>query len=176
MATREHVTHVAQGEYQVSGAAEAMLTTILGSCVSVCLWDSQARLGGMNHILLPGGGGTELYQAAIGANAMELLINAMLKAGATRDRMEAKVFGGARMIRASSDIGARNGAFVMEFLANEKIPVTGTSLGGTQGRRVQFWPESGRARQMLIAKFEEPAAVVAPSPVPTPAGDDIELF
>lgn len=166
--------HVAQGEFGVSGDPGLMLTTILGSCVSVCLWDGRARLGGMNHILLPGGGGTDLYQAAAGANAMELLINGMLKAGARRDCFEAKVFGGARMIKASSDIGARNGSFVLEFLARERIPLTGQSLGGTQGRRVQFWPESGRARQMLISRFEEP--VVAAPKAPVPAEDALELF
>ncbi|MBS8226699.1 chemotaxis protein CheD [Vannielia litorea] len=166
--------HVAQGEFGVSGDPEAMLTTILGSCVSVCLWDGEARLGGMNHILLPGGGGTDLYQAAAGANAMELLINGMLKAGARRDNLSAKVFGGARMIKARSDIGARNGAFVLDFLERETIPLVGQSLGGTQGRRVQFWPESGRARQMLIAKFEEP---VLEAPKPAVAADDaLELF
>ncbi|SIN89542.1 chemotaxis protein CheD [Vannielia litorea] len=167
--------HVAQGEFGVSGDPAMLLTTILGSCVSVCLWDNHARLGGMNHILLPGGGGTDLYEAAIGANAMELLINGMLKAGAHRDRLEAKVFGGARMIKASSDIGARNGAFVIEFLERERIPLTAQSLGGTQGRRVQFWPESGRARQMLIAKFDEPRPPVS-APRPAEAGDDLELF
>ncbi|WP_254695289.1 chemotaxis protein CheD [Oceanicola sp. D3] len=166
--------HVAQGEFGVSGDPEMMLTTILGSCVSVCLWDRQSRLGGMNHILLPGGGGTDLYQAAAGANAMELLINGMLKAGARRECLEAKVFGGARMIKASSDIGARNGAFVTEFLEREHIPLTGQSLGGTLGRRVQFWPENGRARQMLIAKFEEPVA--APAQEKAAADDALELF
>ncbi|MCO6381910.1 chemotaxis protein CheD [Oceanicola sp. 502str15] len=166
--------HVAQGEFGVSGDPETLLTTILGSCVSVCLWDSETRLGGMNHILLPGGG-TDLYEAAAGANAMELLINGMLKAGARRSKLEAKLFGGARMIKASSDIGARNGAFVLEFLERENIPVSGQSLGGTQGRRVQFWPESGRARQMLISKFEEPITPVK-APAPAAVEDDLELF
>ncbi len=175
MISREKTQHVAQGEFGVSADPEMLLTTILGSCVSVCLWDSHARLGGMNHILLPGGGGTDLYEAAVGANAMELLINGMLKAGARRDWLEAKIFGGARMIAARSDIGARNGAFVTEFLERENIPLMGQSLGGTQGRRVQFWPESGRARQMLIAKFEEPATPT-PAPVPAAAEDDLELF
>jgi len=170
---RRNAIHVAQGEHRVSCDSEVMLTTILGSCVSVCMWEPQARLGGMNHILLPGGDGTDLYKTGVGANAMELLINGMLKAGAERSRLEAKVFGGARMIRATSDIGARNGTFVLEFLRREGILLTGESLGGTQGRRVQYWPESGRARQLLIAKYEE-----ANVPLPTQAetGSDLELF
>ncbi len=125
-----------------------------------CLYDEQTHIGGMNHFLLPENTGSPIQVASFGVNAMELLINDMIKLGARRDRLQAKVFGGARMIAGLSDIGARNAQFILEFLRREGIECTGQSLGGTQARHVWFWPDSGRARQKLLGEaqvFEEPA-------------------
>lgn len=166
------IRHVGRGEFRVSGDPSVTLTTILGSCVSVCLWDSAARLGGMNHIVVPGGAGDDLNTATLGTNAMELLINALLKRGAQRDTMRGKVFGGARMIASCSDIGLRNCDFVRKFLSREAIPIVAESLGGHRGRRVQFWPSSGRARQMRIPTF----AVRQPNPPGPQPQDDLVLF
>ncbi|PTV97030.1 chemotaxis protein CheD [Rhodobacter aestuarii] len=167
--------HIAQGEYATARGPDASISTILGSCVATCLYDEQAQVGGMNHFLLPDGAGASLNSARFGVNAMELLINALIKEGANRSRLKAKVFGGGRMIAGLSDVGAKNASFVLDFLRREAIECTGQSLGGTQARRVEFWPGSGRARQRLLGETQ---VVEAPPPkMPAaPVGGGLELF
>jgi chemotaxis protein CheD len=133
------LVHVAQGDVAVAGG-DAVLTAVLGSCVAACLCDPLAGVGGMNHFLLP----------AAGAEAMELLINALLRHGARQDRLEARLFGGGRMIAGLSDIGRGNGDFARRFLRDAGIPCLAASLGGTRARRIRFWPASGRVRQILL--------------------------
>lgn len=144
--------HIVQGEFHVDSDPELVLTTILGSCVAACLHDPASRVGGMNHFLLPSGGAAGEGAAALryGVFAMELLVNGLLQRGARRERIEARLFGGARMHDGLTDVGAQNAAFAERFLAEEGIRMVGGSLRGTRGRRIQFWPASGRARQMLI--------------------------
>jgi chemotaxis protein CheD len=171
--------HVVQGEYFVTGDPDAMLTTILGSCVAACLRDPVAGVGGMNHFLLPGSTGADGQR--YGVNAMELLINGLLQKGAKRDRLEAKIFGGAHVVRGLSDIGRQNAAFAKIYLENEGIPVVGESVGGPHARRVQFWPASGRARQLFLPAEEAPQVDQelrrGPARRPAPAdGGDVELF
>ncbi|MFP1644866.1 chemotaxis protein CheD [Pontitalea aquivivens] len=165
------IRHIGQGEYAVGTGDGGAISTILGSCVATCLHDPRAGLGGMNHFLLPEGNGSRIQAASFGVHAMELLINALIKQGAVRGRLRAKVFGGARMIAGLSDIGQRNAAFVLEFLRREGIACVAQSLGGTSARRVEFWPESGRARQRQLRE----ANVAEKIPVPV-AGNDVELF
>lgn len=169
--------HVVQGCQEVSGDADVCLTTILGSCVAACIWDPTARVGGMNHFLLPeapcGGAPTD---RRYGVQAMELLINALLARGASRDRLRAKVFGGGRMNDGMADIGARNAEFVRRFLNHEGIGIEGESLGGSSARRIQFWPASGRARQHLVdTRVLPPETRPTPAPV-VEAGGELELF
>jgi len=168
--------HVGQGEFAVAGTPDAMLTTILGSCVAACLWDAERGIGGMNHIVLPDAAEGDLQRASAGVNAMELLINGIIRAGGARERLQAKLFGGARMIEGLSDVGARNAKFAQDFLAREGIACRSASLGGTVGRRVQFWPHSGRARQMLLAAAAVPREEIAPTVRPPEPGHDVELF
>lgn len=168
--------HVGQGEFEVAATPDAVLTTILGSCVAACIWDPQARLGGMNHIVLPHTPEGDLRHASAGVNAMELLINGVIRAGGARERLQAKLFGGARMIAGLSDVGARNAEFAKSFLDREGIPCLSASLGGTQGRRVQFWPVTGRARQMLMESSDVPREEIVPPRVPDQPGNDLELF
>lgn len=163
--------HISQGEYASGRTDERAITTILGSCVATCLYDPQAGVGGMNHFLLPESTGTTTQAASFGVNAMELLINDMIKHGAARSRLKAKVFGGARMIAGLSDIGQKNAAFVLDFLRREGIECTGQSLGGNQARRIEFWPHSGRARQKLLGE-----AKVFEAPPPVTPGNEVELF
>jgi len=164
--------HVVQGEHRVSGNPEEALLTILGSCVSACLYDPIRRVGGMNHFLLADGDGQEAMR--YGAYAMEILINDLLKIGASRDRLEAKLFGGAKIMERLNDIGAENILFARRFLATEGIPVVGESLGGRRARRIEFWPVGGRARQREIDQFVE---AVEPRPAPRHVQDAaIELF
>lgn len=176
----ERRVHVVQGEFHVTGDPDVMLTTILGSCVAACLRDPLAKVGGMNHFLLPGnsqeaGTGTDMVR--YGVHAMELLVNGLLREGARRERLEAKLFGGARMLEGLTDIGTQNAEFARYFLQRERISFTGGSLRGDRGRRVQFWPASGRARQMTMEQGEatvfaaERRAKAAPSDV-----GSVELF
>lgn len=172
----ERTIYVLQGEFRISRDADAVLSTVLGSCVAVCLWDAEARLGGMNHFLLPFGpkaaaSAPERY----GVHAMELLINGLLKEGAARARLQAKLFGGARVSTALSDIGQSNARFAREFLSAEGIPCRAESLGGTGARRVLFRPVTGQAHQLLVpdTTLEPQALRPAPSAPRAPA---IELF
>jgi chemotaxis protein CheD len=110
----------------------------------------------MNHFLLPDQQGSRDSPGSVryGAYAMEILINGLLGSGARRDRLEAKLFGGARMIAGLTDIGQQNAEFAERFLKQEGIPVIGGSLRGNHARRIQFWPKSGRVRQMAIANAD----------------------
>ncbi|MFT5363921.1 MAG: chemotaxis protein CheD [Sulfitobacter sp.] len=155
---------IIQGEYVVSRFADACLTTLLGSCVATCLWDPVLKLGGMNHYLLPGGGASDAGQLRYGVNAMELLVNGMLKRGAHKSQLVAKIFGGASMLNVKSDIGARNVAFAKQFLADEGIAVVGGSLGGGKGRLVRFFPADGRAQQKFVRSEDLPEIELVSKP------------
>ncbi|WP_312065346.1 chemotaxis protein CheD [Brevundimonas sp.] len=163
----QHMTerriHVGQGEHYVTSDPDVVLSTVLGSCVAMCLRDPVAGVGGMNHFLLPegAGAGTDASRR-YGAYAMELLINDVLKAGGRRDRLEAKLFGGGRMFDSLKDVGTSNADFAERFLADEGIPVVGASLRGAGGRRLHYWPVTGRALQRAVTD------AVAPRPVPPP--------
>lgn len=143
------VIHITQGEHAVSKGPDTVISTLLGSCVACCLWDPEAQVGGMNHMLLATGPGVDRTETLSGINAMEMLINDIIKLGAVRGRIRAKAFGGARMIMGLSDIGAQNAQFTLSFLQQESIPVVTQSLGGYQARNVRFWPGSGRVMQKL---------------------------
>lgn len=174
--------NIIQGEYKVVTDPNVVLTTILGSCVAACLRDPVAGVGGMNHFLLPGnaqsmasGGDATRY----GVHLMELLINGLLKRGARRDRLEAKIFGGAKTIATFSNVGEQNAAFAMQFLRDEGIRVVGSSTGGEFGRKLEFWPISGRARQYPLTGAETQRTVAAeqkPVAAPRPVESSIEFF
>lgn len=138
-----------------------VLTTVLGSCVSACVRDSTAGIGGMNHFMLPDDGGTNVpdSSAAIsiqamryGTYAMDVLLNELLKAGARRDRLEAKVFGGGAVLANMTmlNIGDRNADFVLRYLQMEKVRITAQDLRGNLPRRVSYFPESG---QVMVRKL-----------------------
>lgn len=164
--------YIAQGEHAIGNRPEHVISTILGSCVAVCLWDRLRHMGGMNHILLPDSARSDFLTRSVGAGAMEALINALLKVGAMKSDLEAKVFGGASVVAGLSDIGERNGSFAMEYLATERIPVISKSIGGTQARRIKFWPATGRVNQKLVVSSEAPVPVAPPPP----KANDLELF
>jgi chemotaxis protein CheD len=144
--------HVIQGQFHVADGDDVVLTTILGSCVAACIRDPVARVGGMNHFLLPGATGDEGLR--YGVQSMELLVNALLRKGARRDRLEVKLFGGAHLFDGLSDVGGQNSAFAERFVRDEGLNYVGGSLRGDRARRIQFWPASGRARQILLAPTE----------------------
>lgn len=170
--------HVGQGEFMISGDPNVVLGTVLGSCVAACIRDPVAQIGGMNHFLLPGDDANSrtLLQESYGVHLMELLLNGLMQRGAVRSRLVAKLFGGARVVAGLSDVGKRNGEFARRFLDNEGIPVVGGDLGGDRGRRLQFWPVSGRARQILLPSGAETAVLARPpKPVQVSFGE-VELF
>ena len=113
---------VLPGEYFVSGE-NIVIMTVLGSCIAACLWDSRARVGGMNHFMLPESDSTDV-SGRYGSYAMELLINEMLKLGARRETMQAKIFGGGQVMAnfTTMNVGERNTSFVVNYLQTERIP------------------------------------------------------
>jgi len=135
---------VLPGEYFVHDL-DVAVTTTLGSCVSACLHDRTAGVGGMNHFMLPDAGDAA-SGGRFGAFAMELLINELLKQGARRSSLEAKIFGGGQVMKslANTFIGEKNVAFVQEFLAQERIPVLGRDVLDIFPRRICMFPRTGR--------------------------------
>jgi len=142
------------GEFYVT-CGDEVIVTVLGSCVSACMWDETAGIGGMNHFMLPKSAETRESKIRIsaadaaaryGSFAMEHLINTLLQHGAKRERLQVKIAGGGRVLTGSTDVGAKNIAFVREFLRNEKLTIAGEHLGGTWPRKVCFYPSSGRAQ------------------------------
>jgi chemotaxis protein CheD len=167
---------VVQGEFAVSDDPRQVFSTLLGSCVAACIVDSDAGVGGINHFLLPGDDDSSGLR--YGVNAMELLINGLLQRGARRDRLKGKLFGGARVLDGFSDIGRQNAAFAERFFRDEGVVYLGGSLGGSQARRIQFWPTTGRARQRFLSDdrtvFER--EIPAARPAPAPSAGAVELF
>ena len=174
---------ITQGETHVTSDPQELLTTILGSCVAACIRDPSAGIGGMNHFLLPEGDGKDRDALRYGVNAMELLINGLLKGGASRNNLEAKLFGGANVLPGLSDVGSRNMAFAKQFLGDEQIPIVGGDMGGTKPRRIQYWPTSGRARQLAMPPIDriklveqELAQSANMRDTERQEGHDVELF
>jgi chemotaxis protein CheD len=141
------------GEYYYTDR-DMLIVTVLGSCVSACIRDRVTGLGGMNHFMLPDGGDTGPVSASMryGTYAMEVLINDLLKAGARRESLEAKVFGGGAVLRGftAMNVGERNAAFVTSFLKTERIPVMAEDLNDVYPRKVYFFPRTGK---VLVKKL-----------------------
>lgn len=136
------------GEYYVS-ARELLMVTVLGSCVCACMRDRLNGIGGINHFMLPDDKREEEHfgrSMRYGDYAMEILINQLIKLGARRQYLEAKVFGGGNVLTGfkSNLVGERNARFVLEYLATEGIPVIARDLLGNYPRKVYFFPDSGR--------------------------------
>ncbi len=146
------------GEFY-SSSAPAIITTVLGPCAAVCLYDSKNRIGGMNHILMPGDGPGDIQKndPRYGINAMELLINQMMKNGANRYKLTAKVFGGASILSAISAefaMGMRNIEFVVDFLMVEKIPILSYNFGGVDSRRIFYHTDTNEVLLKRIKSKE----------------------
>ena len=140
---------VLPGEYYVDNQ-DLLIMTTLGSCIAACLWDRNAHVGGMNHFMLPEGVGDS---GRYGSFAMELLINEMLKRGASRSGMEAKVFGGGQVVSGMTtmNVGERNTSFVLDYLKTERIPVVSKDVLDIYPRKVCFLPASGKAMVKRLA-------------------------
>ena len=160
------VVKILPGEFYVTADPEEVLVTVLGSCVSACIRDPVARIGGMNHFMLvqnksgsSGAWGNELESARFGNFAMEKLINGMLKRGCTRERMEIKVFGGANVTSTRNAIGTENSEFVLRYLAAEGLPCAAKDLGGVYPRRIIYFPMTGRVVRRLLTGRDEESAI-----------------
>jgi len=168
------------GEYFVHDEDMLIMTT-LGSCIAACLYDRNAKVGGMNHFMLPDGVGDS---GRYGSYAMELLINEMMKRGATRMTMEAKIFGGGAVIQGmnSINVGERNTKFVMDFLQMERIPIVSKDVLEIYPRKVCFLPASGKAMVKRLAPTNADALVqqdriAAQKAAPaTTGGGSVDLF
>jgi len=161
-----------------------LVATLLGSCVSACIRDVALGIGGMNHVMVPlerpdDAANARLVATAYGAYAMEVLINELLKVGASRSRLEVKIFGGGRMLRGMTDIGSRNIDFVRHYLHVEGLRLVGEDVGGTWPRKIVFAPESGRVKvrklQSRLERIVEQETAATQAQPSTEAGS-VELF
>lgn len=143
------------GEYYFTNK-DMLIVTVLGSCVAACIRDRVSGLGGMNHFMLPDGGGDADNPVSAsmryGTYAMEVLINQLLKSGARRENMEAKVFGGGAVLRGFTaiNVGERNAEFVLKYLKAEKMRITAEDLNDVYPRKVYFFPRTGK---VLVKKL-----------------------
>jgi chemotaxis protein CheD len=173
------------GEYYYTGK-DMLIVTVLGSCVSACIRDRVRGLGGMNHFMLPDGGDPGNPVSAsmrYGTYAMEVLINDLLKAGARREHLEAKVFGGGAVLRGFSamNVGERNASFVMQFLKTERIPVLAEDLNDIYPRKVYFFPRTGKVLVKKLMQTQNDTLAkreldYAKRLKVAPVGGDIDLF
>ncbi|MEQ1657327.1 chemoreceptor glutamine deamidase CheD [Curvibacter sp. PAE-UM] len=171
---------VLPGEYFVSGE-DVLIMTVLGSCIAACVWDGKARIGGMNHFMLPEG---EDGSGRYGSYAMELLLNEMIKKGARRETMQAKVFGGGAVMAGftTMNVGERNTKFVLDYLATERIPVVSQDVLDIHPRKVCFFPVTGKALVKRLAHAHPEALAVeerkgnAANVAKTTAGGSVDLF
>lgn len=180
----KNAVKVLPGEFYVT-TKDMVLVTTLGSCVAACIRDTRSGIGGINHFMLPEAGDISLVGAATryGAFAMEVLVNEIIKAGGRRSHLEAKVFGGGRVLDSltSSDVGERNAAFVREYLKSEEIRIAAEDLLDEWPRKVYFFPESGKVlvkklrtlkNQTLAERESEYRRRIRTAPI----SGDIELF
>jgi len=183
---REKVVNVNQGGCEVSNDRRVTLSTVLGSCISACVRDTVAAIGGMNHFLLAeqSGSAKDRYGASAryGAFAMEQLINSVLSRGTGRKgNLVIKVFGGGNINTLQTDVGAQNVEFVRGFLLGEGYCIASEDLGGNFARRILFKPASGR---IFIKRLDSDTGInvsreelaLAKKRVVAPPVDDIELF
>jgi chemotaxis protein CheD len=173
---------VLPGEYFVS-SDDLVIMTVLGSCIAACIWDGKIRAGGMNHFMLPDGDSVDGF-GRYGSYAMELLINEMLKMGARRETMQAKVFGGAQVMAGftTMNVGERNTKFVLDYLATERIPIVSQDVLDIHPRKVCFFPVSGKALVKRLAHSHPETLAVeerrgnAATVAKATSGGSIDLF
>lgn len=175
------------GEYYVT-RRDMLIVTVLGSCVSACIRDRSSGIGGMNHFMLPDSSEDNKTNplsnsARYGTYAMEMLINQLIKLGAKRPNLEAKVFGGGNVMRhfTINNVGERNAGFVLEYLKTENIRITAQDLIGIYPRKVYFFPKTGKVLVKRLKSihnntiFDREKEYSSRLHV-TPIAGDVELF
>lgn len=184
-----YAARILPGEYYVTRHREGVSTT-LGSCISACIRDSVFGIGGMNHFMLPAGSGgdaddwkaTGLGAATrYGNYAMEHLINEIMRNGGKRENLEVKIFGGGRIIEKSTEVGARNIAFVRDYLSAEGLKVVAEDVGDIYPRMVIYFPASGVAKVKRLRSLHNNVIAsqeksYVDSIAAKPVAGDVELF
>ena len=178
---QHNAVKVLPGEYFVAREPLAIMT-VLGSCIAACLWDSRMRVGGMNHFMLPDGDSSDA-SGRYGSYAMELLINEMMKLGARRETLQAKIFGGGQVMAnfTTMNVGERNTRFVQDYLATERIPVVSEDVLDIYPRKVVFFPVTGKAMIKRLAHAHPEATAQeargnAASVARATSGGSVDLF
>jgi chemotaxis protein CheD len=179
-----YVVKIFAGDWYVSKSGKEMISTILGSCVSACIRDPVAGVGGMNHFLLPGDENTSSNiddAARYGVFAMESLLNALFKAGGRKERLEIKIFGGGNVTQNSARIGSKNAAFIRDFLRREGYRIETQDLEGKLPRRVHYYPVSGKVMMRALQRQEDMQVVQEENKFKRfistqPIGGEVELF
>ncbi len=187
--TERWTTKILPGEYYVTCHDEA-ITTVLGSCVSACIRDPARGVGGMNHFMLPADTAATRNHwldpvvglaTRYGSYAMESLINDLMKLGASRQRLEVKLFGGGRILTSLTDVGARNIDFVHSFIQIEGYKIAAQDVGGTQPRKIVYFPAAGRVKVRRLRAIENRSIadreqIYLESLGRQPDGGEVELF
>jgi chemotaxis protein CheD len=174
------IVNVHAGDCFVTMQEDEIAATVLGSCISACIRDPIAKVGGMNHFLLPGK--TDAADTMrFGAFAMEQLINEILKRGGRRERLEIKLFGGGNVIKSSALIGTKNIEFVHQYLADEELRILSEDVGDVWPRKVRYQPVTGRAWVLKLRRDEDYKNVereesAYTSRVSAKKSGDVELF
>lgn len=174
------------GEYYATGR-DLVIVTVLGSCVSACIRDPVLGIGGMNHFMLPhvtdDGPAKVSTPARYGSYAMEVLINNLIKLGAQRDRLEAKLFGGGNIIKGFtvSNVGERNARFAVDYLRTERVPILAQDLLDEFPRKIYFFPATGRVLVRKLRSVHNNTIMQREREyetrmLHTPTGGDVELF
>lgn len=182
-ASGEMIVNVHAGDCFVTDKKDEIATTVLGSCIAACIRDPIAKVGGMNHFLLPGNETTQSDSLRFGAFAMEQLINEILKRGGQRERLEIKIFGGGNVIKSSAMIGTKNADFVRDYLRTEGIPIVSEDVGGELPRKVRYYPVTGRAMVRKLQRRDDVEQIAREEvtykkQIDTPKGgeESVELF
>ena len=176
---------VFQGDFYTSANPNEIITTVLGSCIAVCVRDPDIRFGGMNHFLLPNAARDQHVlpsrELRYGSYSIERLINAIMAHGGRRDRLEIKIFGGANLRTGSPMVGSRNAEFVEHYLQKEGLAITASDLRGNLPRRLRYYPATGK---VLVSTafdtktsriFEQEASLLRTQQLPV-SGDSAEIF
>ncbi len=167
---KEPIQPIIVGEIHASYEPK-WITTLLGSCVSACLFDERVSVGGMNHFMLPIGAGDSTTSASYGVHAMEMLINSLMKLGADRRRLKAKLFGGGAVIKTSDsrwNVGEKNVKFAKSFLEAEGIPLVASHTGGTQAMHIRFHTRTNKALVRVLDDQSAAQVVAAEMRPPQP--------
>ncbi len=176
------------GEYYVT-CEDEVIVTVLGSCVSACIRDRKARVGGMNHFMLPAGNTLDnVYDkdylsssARYGNFAMEHLINSILKAGGSKQNLEVKIVGGGQIIANMTNIGKKNIEFVRHYLQTEGLRILAEDVGDVYPRKLQYFPRTGKVRVKKLQKMHNNTIIdreiqYKDQIEKKPVSGDIELF